>query len=859
VRAKRGVLIGGVICLAATVAADPEHIRIEVGQPTLWTLEQAHYQLARQRQKNAGLETQWPSADKLDANAIHGSRLDQLRTLFSASVGFDAVAGATNTAVLERHETDTARRALLTGRLDELRDRSLQLTEQVSVKTLEVAALHPERDADLIRQRRAEIEAINVVKAEVNTQIASTDKELAATAATLGVLAKPEGPTPVTTLPDTAIKSIIDSKEILTRDPKLHASTVLDNFIQMQYELIVKQLALLRDDVGAENRLVFVELPVSIYTADSSKAEGLIVRTEYRIAGLRACRSLDAYLGDQAFNKLVPDSESQGIPRAAAAIINRPPSEEYKAALSTCFPDLAAAIEDASKQTIQVLDRAPLSLAYIAETPQEAAFPEVLEYMKVEPPQPEADSRTATGATPAAARTTPARRINPHVVDLIPRQSALNVNDVHDRISGIRLGAALTWLTGLGAKSSYERQREKFEQFVHQDVFAAGHGKGTQSFGWTFGPNPGQKRLAPGVRNTFAALVIPRRAVGIDLTMQACSYERKTLPPVECGRSTAVSLKVPADQEGFFVREVRYSTAPVGQMATVFLYGPHFSPQITVLVNGVPLFRKIDLARDFALSASTTVPQGIQGDFEYVNQGLVVLRFAMGPDFAGTPKIALVTPQKAAEINRFNLQVNGKPFKLDDCGRTAAACAPMFSSLTLRELRIVSVRANAADPTKTDVRAHLLGTGFTQGDSVTVNGNPATINMPADAPPFHDISFDAPTADDWTVTLAQGSARVRLALKNPLAFKKGSSTALFVDASGGQPPKAIVTLAGGPFDAAVDKVFIGATEIKEVLFSTGEISFEVRSPADSFAVSVRRAGSRTGATWTIAKPAKPKS
>jgi hypothetical protein len=61
--------------------------------------------------------------------------------------------------------------------------------------------------------------------------------------------------------------------------PKLAATTVLDNFIGMQYEIIAKQLTLLRDEVGPEYRIIFLELPALIYTA-ASKGDDYIAQVQ---------------------------------------------------------------------------------------------------------------------------------------------------------------------------------------------------------------------------------------------------------------------------------------------------------------------------------------------------------------------------------------------------------------------------------------------------------------------------------------------------------------------------------------------------------------------------------------------------
>ena len=55
--------------------------------------------------------------------------------------------------------------------------------------------------------------------------------------------------------------------EKFNQSPQLNASLKLDNFLQMQYEIISKQLSLLRDELGPGERLVFLELPQTVNAA----------------------------------------------------------------------------------------------------------------------------------------------------------------------------------------------------------------------------------------------------------------------------------------------------------------------------------------------------------------------------------------------------------------------------------------------------------------------------------------------------------------------------------------------------------------------------------------------------------------
>jgi hypothetical protein len=117
-------------------------------------------------------------------------------------------------------------------------------------------------------------------------------------------------------------------------------------------------------------------------------------------------------------------------------------------------------------------------------------------------------------ATPDVVRT----------VDIIPRQSALNVNSIHQTSSGLAIAAHFMATFGFGGKVDYQRQRDVYDQFVYQDIFASGFGKGSNVFGWTFGALPGTKALAPGVRTTFAVLVIPANAKQIEVVGRGYAY-----------------------------------------------------------------------------------------------------------------------------------------------------------------------------------------------------------------------------------------------------------------------------------------------------------------------------------------------
>lgn len=77
-------------------------------------------------------------------------------------------------------------------------------------------------------------------------------------------------PSPSNQLSNSVIEKFLQNPEfvkMLLTNPKLNATTQLDNHIQLQYEIIAKQLTLLRDEVGPDERIVFLELPQSVYAS----------------------------------------------------------------------------------------------------------------------------------------------------------------------------------------------------------------------------------------------------------------------------------------------------------------------------------------------------------------------------------------------------------------------------------------------------------------------------------------------------------------------------------------------------------------------------------------------------------------
>ena len=117
-------------------------------------------------------------------------------------------------------------------------------------------------------------------------------------------------------------------------------------------------------------------------------------------------------------------------------------------------------------------------------------------------------------------------------VDLIPRQSSLNVNDLKLHTRAGAFSAAASFLFGFGARVNYQRQREQLSQFVQQELYSAAFGKGSREFGWTFTPMPGTDRLLSGVRTTYAVVIVPQEARSIILESKGCYFPRSEYQPI---------------------------------------------------------------------------------------------------------------------------------------------------------------------------------------------------------------------------------------------------------------------------------------------------------------------------------------
>src|SRR2546426_1178231 len=90
-RVRRAKRIGQCVVLIAILLTSglPSSVRankkkrrpvvISFGQPNIWSLEQAHYLLARMQSENLDLLSKFPDENALDPNAVNGTRINILK------------------------------------------------------------------------------------------------------------------------------------------------------------------------------------------------------------------------------------------------------------------------------------------------------------------------------------------------------------------------------------------------------------------------------------------------------------------------------------------------------------------------------------------------------------------------------------------------------------------------------------------------------------------------------------------------------------------------------------------------------------------------------------------------------------
>jgi subtilisin-like proprotein convertase family protein len=343
-------------------------------------------------------------------------------------------------------------------------------------------------------------------------------------------------------------------------------------------------------------------------------------------------------------------------------------------------------------------------------------------------------------------------------VELIPRQSSLNVNDMKLKVKAGALNFVFSSLFGFGSQLKAQRQREQFSQFVQQELYSAAFGKGSREFGWTFTPMPGTDRLHSGVRTTYAVVVVPEEATSLVLESNGCYFPRSYYPPNNfantkdpewnndnrtsrncSGESTkAFVVPIPAARvdggNEFWVDRIDFQGVAKGKQIVVAIRGRNFSPQMGALINGVPLVQSIGLAqpliRDDSAAGQATAAElkgvEIPGRVERIDSDKVLLTFKMPSDFQGTPTITLIAPGRATDINLLpHVGVNEVPnIRLADYPRKMFGHGPGPDPFRVDKVKVF--RSRTAGKLTAQVSGAGFGSAAAELPLVLVNGSSET-------------------------------------------------------------------------------------------------------------------------------------
>jgi len=988
-------------------------IVITFGQPNVWSLEQAHYLLARMHRQNLDLQT--AALGSLDPNVTNASRIEILKTLLQAGASFDQAVGVNN-SLLRRDKTFNAdrRRELLTNR-STLQAESTQLARDIAALKIQKSQATTEPEKTEIQES---IDAKTEEKAAVDNELTQTNDEVKGLTSASGDFQSAKVPdfSPSDLKGD--LDSLIDKVQLV--NPSIAATLRLDNHIQMQYEIISKQLTLLRDEIGPGERLVFLELPQSI-NATQDNAENKMAQTWWRIAGYTTLNRpwqllkelQDLFAEIRIIEGKIQDVEKQqnwtAVNRDNKEQLNRqleelckrkaereeelnqakerlkklnepgrkPTPEEEKELCKQLVHDLEG-IEDSIARTKQAIvkiddqeiklknERARLSQAFTSlstkynklqveqvrndvrhqqdiadrllqrgsadtKTVVDETFELLSGYYGFAKAQYEKNSTVSAKCTPLEVRdqsrktnyelkemakacqprefidleeplpavdkrknyietTVPQlKQRSVRTIDIIPRQNAINVQDTKQRVARTGIFAAFSFLFGFAGKFTFERQREQAEQFLNQELFTSGFGKGEKDFGWSFFPFAGTKQLSSGIRTTYAIAIVPDNAESLVLKARGCYFPRKENQPLNYDtagspkwiddRSASKGMCTPSEQvfvvpipggsgdgADFYITEIRYSTTQEpGSRMVASIRGQNLPSQLGVFVDGVPLREAVGLGQLNIESILDTdkikdnCVGPICGRFERIDANEVVISFQTGPDFVGTPRIGLIGPGKSVELNRLNLTVNGQ----EDTQLISAE--QMFGDPPDKTLRrIVDFKVAPTPPPNTAMRGVLSGSRFKPDDRIFVNGALAakTSDCRAD---LCIVRFPPQQTDYLTVTISPAIGDEKAVSKtfvNPTNLSIISASVVSFEPEDATHPGILsVKLDGSGFREDLDVRIIkseGDPDIpRRVVASAGQMFLKIAKPEAVVHISVRDPANNRVVSAIVVRPELP--
>lgn len=780
---------------------EPSDVYISVDKPRHWTLDDAHYLISGVHRRARSLEVETPKNMDPNAFNSSRLEFIQTAVSAAVSmdevVGKQNEVAETNlNNQLQDAQLARAEEVRLKAERETLRNEQLEAAKAAALASNNTATLQAEYDriqsiinlkqarvdqlsaTDAVTVARratlsAEIEAHEIElanakaglqsstaiqanadanKAAIDTRIGQIETDLTAAATDQTVPAvtlqqantanllgpSPEAGPVSSALTDTIIKTIAEDPAFqATILPSFNFSDGMEKYIDSENQLLARQLTLLRNEVGGDETIVFMQLPHTIHSA-RKVSKDRYVQVQWKVEDYCTINPYEKVRRD--FNILGRDS----------------------------------LMHEFSTETELSRDK------YRDELRRISSKDEYLKAACSENTESPKGVKSAKGEIVAW--------------DLIPTSNAYNVADFSLQESELSLGLIFSRLTGFGAQGRFNRRRQFFEQFATQEVFASAYGQGSDTFGWVLGPKPGSDRVSSGSKTTYAALIVPKRATAVRLKGSFCILNsQSTIQPdsMSVSDSARHCQDMPDDfavpiipSQEYWIDEVTMSPSKSGGIATVHIAGVNFSPfQVSVMVNGTPLAR-FDGAPGSAKSIRINDTQNSQlpdGYFEVGDSENITMNFRMPADYEGTPDIALFTPGKTTVINNLKLPIDGYFFGAPPSLRLRYNSVALFQKpLTVSD----SSSVGSLNQVTKQRELMVVGSGFYR-DYTTFRVRP---KGGATAPPA-SVRFlsgsvavlTVPEAEEWDVIAwrrnAQFGGTEQLKLTRPAAKKSAPKTA----------------------------------------------------------------------------------
>src|ERR1051326_930224 len=223
-------------------------VLITFGQPNIWSLEQAHYLLARMRSQALKLQSKEFGESDLDPNEINSTRLDTLKELLGIGVGFNQGIGFQNEQAKRELNFNQDRRHTLLAQRDQRQAELRTVNDQLATLRIERERMNESKTTTDEEKKTKEVEIEQKIQqqTQLNGEIGSLTSEINGITATSTALTSPSPPPLPSPLPDSIADKLVATSEFqkqLSNLPKLGASTKLDNYLNLQYEILAKQLS----------------------------------------------------------------------------------------------------------------------------------------------------------------------------------------------------------------------------------------------------------------------------------------------------------------------------------------------------------------------------------------------------------------------------------------------------------------------------------------------------------------------------------------------------------------------------------------------------------------------------------------